>query len=671
MAHSFNAPGSDPNFYQPQPDQKSPAAENPLASQDSHSGDEKILKPTVVNGLGEKVDWNFTNGSMNPYYVTPVAVIVGQTLLIIFSWVFFGITLMQPVPLPYSTAVYVYRNYQTVTLIVTLIATALALCSVILYAKAIRYALARSLAGSGSNASLYAITTSINVSQGKPIKDFIRPWWTTLSIILALAVATQTAGYTTLLLPKQIVIPTTMLGTELDLASPAFQNLMAANAEKVTPEYFTHVLSLAQSSGSNAVSTHFSLPSVLNFNQFSYANATMGILPLSLEHVHSNLLSATGKNVSPAMTTTNKNGQTVQPKKAPPTLPVRFMLTQQGFTANISCESRVLDATTSPSVVFNSITSTIFNQNMTWAQIAVMCPGDTIAQTDYSRPVITSANVDAVYGASCPFTNTEGRRQWNLVLAGSGMYKQLGTVICSIFPQVTTVKVDYSVNSKLAGSSSPNFLNSSHPITSSVDAPWLGDFAVDLFLRGLYVGQGIVGNSMGDNILAFWESLPNTTETANEVLAEYVRGVIELSGTLLRTAYTQDDNRLFANGDSTAPDNMRVITNGTHYVTTIGWHQDPATSAGILVAPTVVSLMAIALIIATLLRMRKHREPRASHYFDPGNILHIISAASTGGAAGKMPALDESSVTNGDKILIALEPVGGEGSRPGFILVDQ
>ncbi|KDR69960.1 hypothetical protein GALMADRAFT_128086 [Galerina marginata CBS 339.88] len=671
MAYSPMRPGieSDPNSYQTGTSQ--PPAFKELDSLDDLPLSKVLPKPKAIKNLQKKVNWNFTNRWFNPYYAIPIAVIIGQTLLLIFSWTFFALTLTEPVPLSYSAATYVQKNYQTVTLIVTLIATLLAVCSVTLYAGAIRYALARSLARPDSTTSLYVIFASIHLSKATPIKNFIRPSWTILSILCALAVSIQTAGYTTLLLPKQIVLPTIMVGSELDLTSPGFQSLMVANAEKVTPVYFTHVLSLSESSGSNAVSTHFSLPSVLNFNHFSYANATMGLLPLALEDVTSKLLSATGNTIPPSVKTKNKKGQIVQPKKAPAALPVQFTITQQGFTANVSCETRVLNATTSPSVVLNSVTDAIFNQNMTLAQIAVMCPGDTVADTFFSDPVITSVNVDAVYGASCPFVNPEGRHQWNLVLTGSGMYKQLGTVICSIFPQVTTVTVDYSVNSKLSGSTSPNFLNSTYPVISAVDAPWLGDFAVDLFLRGLYVGQGIVGNSMGDSILAFWESLSNSTETANEVLAEYVRGVIELSGTLLRTAYTQDDNGLFANGGSTSPDDMRVATNGTHFVTTIGWHQDPATSAGILVAPTFVSLLAILIVIVTLIKTRNHPEPRESHYFDPGDILHIISASTAGGEAKKLPPLDEISVKNSDKMLISLAPVGEAGSKPGFILVGQ
>ena len=116
---------------------------------------------------------------------------------------------------------------------------------------------------------------------------------------------------------------------------------------------------------------------------------------------------------------------------------------------------------------------------------------------------------------------------------------------------------------------------------------------------------------------------------------------------------------------------MLVTTNGTHSVTTIGWHQTPATSAGILVAPTFVSLMSMILILVTLFKRRRHPEPRTNHYFDPGDILHIMSAATAGGLARKLPSLDEKRVKNSDKMRIALAPVDGENSKPGFILLDE
>lgn len=627
----------------------------------------KILpKPKTIRDLQNKANWNFNNQWFNPYHVIPVAVLVGQTLLLVFSWAFFAMTLSQPVTLSYSAATYVQKNYQTVTLIVTLIATFLSVCSMILYAGAIRYALARTLAGSST--TLYVIFASIHISKATPIKNLIRPHWTLFSLLCALAVNFQTAGFTTLLLPKPISLPTTMLGTELDMSSPPFQALMVTNAAKLVPDYFAHVLSLSEASGTNVASTRFALPSFFNFNHFSYANGTMGVLPHSLEDVNSNLLSSTGNIVPSTVSTRNKQGQVVQPKQAPAGLPVQYTVIQQGFTADVSCSTQVLNATTSPSVVLSSITNKIFDTNLTLAQLAVVCPGDTVVGT--STPVITSVNVDAVYGAVCgPYNNTQGRQQWNLVLTGSGMYKPFGTVICSVFPKITTIAVDYSVNSKLFNSTSPNFLNSSHPVISSMDAPWLGDFATGIFLQGLYVGQGILGNSMGDSILAFWQALPDPVQFANEVMADYIRGVLELSGTLLRTAYAEDGNGLFPNGSSTPPANMLVTTNGTHSVTTIGWHQNPATSAGILVAPTFVSLMSMILILVILFKRRHHPEPRTNHYFDPGDVLHIMSAATAGGLAHKLPSLDEKSVRNSDKMRIALAPVDGENSKPGFVLL--
>jgi hypothetical protein len=45
----------------------------------------------------------------------------------------------------------------------------------------------------------------------------------------------RVSRYTTLLLPKVIVVKSNMIGYELDMKSPDFQTLFATNAARVTP----------------------------------------------------------------------------------------------------------------------------------------------------------------------------------------------------------------------------------------------------------------------------------------------------------------------------------------------------------------------------------------------------------------------------------------------------
>jgi hypothetical protein len=109
----------------------------------------------------------------------------------------------------------------------------------------------------------------------------------------------------------------------------------------------------------------------------------------------------------------------------------------------------------------------------------------------------------------------------DLILTGSGLYKDIKTTVCSIYPKIRTVTVDYSDNSQLFNSSFPNFINVTEP-AGGEDAPWLGDFAISVFLKGLTIGQSTTGNAMGDTILSFVGALPNGTDVLSDVLVSFL-----------------------------------------------------------------------------------------------------------------------------------------------------
>jgi len=119
-----------------------------------------------------------------------------------------------------------------------------------LYTRAIRYALARRLA---SSVSLHTVLAGFKIAGPSWLRSTRQPLWMIGSLLCFLAVNSQTAGYrlflwehqkhsltayvsryTTLLTPKVIVVKSNMVGYELDLKSPDFQTLFAANTDRVT-----------------------------------------------------------------------------------------------------------------------------------------------------------------------------------------------------------------------------------------------------------------------------------------------------------------------------------------------------------------------------------------------------------------------------------------------------
>ena len=114
---------------------------------------------------------------------------------------------------------------------------------------------------------------------------------------------------------------------------------------------------------------------------------------------------------------------------------------------------------------------------------------------------------------------------------------------------------------------------------------------------------------------------------------------------------------------------MQIPTNGTYAATTVGWHQATEISGSMLLAPTAVSLFSILIVVATLVSKGRNKELDANRYFDPGDILHIISAASAGGMQTRFPPFHESSVDQCENVMITLASVNEGNGRPGFVNV--
>ena len=132
--------------------------------------------------------------------------------------------------------------------------------------------------------------------------------------------------------------------------------------------------------------------------------------------------------------------------------------------------------------------------------------------------------------------------------------------------------------------------------------------------------------------------------------------------------YTQNDNGLYPGGESVIPPSMRIVTNGTYAAITYGWDQATEAAGGILIAPTFVSVISILIVVATLAAKGRNKEPETNRHFDPGNILHIISAASAGGMQTPFPPFHENKVGEQcENVMITLAPVNGGTTRPGFI----
>ena len=116
---------------------------------------------------------------------------------------------------------------------------------------------------------------------------------------------------------------------------------------------------------------------------------------------------------------------------------------------------------------------------------------------------------------------------------------------------------------------------------------------------------------------------------------------------------------------------MRIATQGIYSATTVGFHPT-VTAIGALIAPTVVSLISIILVIA-IFSTSSQEELEDNQYFDPGDVLHLISAASAGGMrTTPFPPFNKIKDDSCKDVRIKLGSVKGvDGSRIGFIDADE
>ncbi|TFK73516.1 hypothetical protein BDN72DRAFT_919749 [Pluteus cervinus] len=583
------------------------------------------------------------------------------------SWIFYSVTSNGPVPLPDTLAEAFSIVPQPFTYLVTLLSTGISIATAFLYSRAIRHLLTISLT---KPVSLFAITSVIRVAGKSPIKNFKRPAWTVASIICALALSAQTAGWATLLSPRIIELSTGVSGFTLDITNPEFLALskVAFGNGELDVDTFTSIVPLIEQSGSAAASACIGLPAIFNFNRLSFINTTGGILPANLY-------------VLPSAITPNESLPVVtfldQILVTPNSFSRNYTVTQQGLTAEVDCHQQNLTSTTSPSVSINASQTTFAGQNIIAQEMTIGCPGGlTInASPVYGPATNDTGDPSGLFFGSCASSDNVTTQA---IVTGIGNYAFIGSVVCTIRPKATIVDVRYiaptSIFQVTNTTQFPSFIDVGNA-RQSTDAPEAGLLPLKIIDRAFAFAQGVGGNSIGDTLSSFFFSSGVTedptlaSQLVTDLVGDYIKGVFEFSGTLLRASYTETNNQLFPNGTSDIPKSMRMRTNGTFVAETAGWQQRDAVVPAALLAPTFVTVLSIVLAVIAVLRTRNADIADDQDYFDPNNILHVMAAASAGGLPETFPPFSadkDDYFAHGQSVKVRFGHVKDNG-RLGFV----
>ncbi|TFK73654.1 hypothetical protein BDN72DRAFT_875746 [Pluteus cervinus] len=589
-----------------------------------------------------------------PRITNPILILIFQSALLCSFWGFFWVTRKNALTLP-PAIVDTYYAYgtETFTFVVTLISSGITILTTFLYSLAIRHMLVMYLAI--TPASIFAVSSTIKVAGRAPLMNFAKPTWTFASILCAVALGAQTAGWATMLTPQPITLKSPIVGKELDVSNAAFIEMSiqdvaptnSSDSDKSTRlDYYMNTVPLLQASGAVLINTALmGRPATINYSNLSFYGRTGGVLPANLYDTSSSVdtsrfLPALGHVISP-------------PTRIPAGLPRNYTITQQGLSANISCIQQNLTQTTSPSWTLNNETMANASPAARIFWMSTICPSGIESNSSWGLPFDATGMPNNVYYAVCESDDGDS----TVIVQGVGTYSWIPTSVCTVAPYITVVDVTYA------------------PVSPSVDrdlimwpgvaqvGPWSNasymPSAGIVPLRAMrdifYSAQSPTSHVIGNYLSAFYNfSDPTVGPDITDILAMYITGLFEFSATILRANYSQTDNTLQSN----IQDNMFIPLNGTFVTETLGWKSSRTTPIS-MIPPTIIMLLSIILVIITLIRFRGKIAEGLDH-FDPGNAGHIIAAASAGGLDGKQfsdfSAETEDQVAVEQKIRVQLCP---------------
>ncbi|KAF7363027.1 hypothetical protein MVEN_00654500 [Mycena venus] len=571
------------------------------------------------------------------------------------AWGFFAaLHSRRGIPLSVKSAEWTSENPQIVDWITTVIATILAFFTTSLFSSGILKCITLHLHGDGM--SLAAFIASTKISAGSLILDRDPRRWRVgfLSIVIFfLTGGVQTAGWKALITPYPIDAHAPLTGTEIDLSKPVLSQLQSngrldycVKSGTSGPEFI-----LGQTgSGYAAAKNSLGLPATFTMMDNTFNLSTAGIMPLSPDIRNAEPWFAGSSDFLPNL----QWGTDI-----PSGLSYWSSITQQGFTADVFCDSWDPKDTTLPTILVGNTTVKDWNNsenlidNITFSELRSDCQvDDKVALTNWSRAYTVESAPNYLLMIACP-----SKDNYKLIFNAhpEGPYNFLNTTVCTLTPKITTVEVTYTDVINTVTSQSATLADPSGPATLA---------AVRTLYNGVFSSQSPVSNGVGDTLRSLMPTQGGNNNTRHlatmDIMEYYIRGVTEYSASAFRACLWA--NQTFTD---TFPSGMNVPVEGVVHSDTVGWLQASPVTLLELIPGLLISIFTIYAIIITL--AYNSVDPR-NEPFDPSDPLHLMAASAagylhnvfTGTRAENLMAVEEANVFLRDI----------EGRGPGLIRSD-
>ncbi|KAJ7148328.1 hypothetical protein C8R46DRAFT_1311734 [Mycena filopes] len=580
----------------------------------------------------------------------PVLVIGGLVLLQAAAWIFFAVLQSRGgISLPYDSAVWAHNHAHEIDWLTTLLATTLAFFSTYLFSTAVRESAALHLRGEGM--SVAGFIASLRISTRSLILDRDRKKWKLTSLSIAVFVFTggvQTAGWKALITPFPIIVTVPLTGHEIDLASPLLgqvkNNTALSNCITSGTSYSAFIVGQTDS-GYAAAKAALSIGASFSMMDQTVNETTGGIFPLTLE-------SRNSSTWFPGTTTIPASVRTIV--DPPIGLDSRYSLTQQGFTADVSCKRWSATDSSMPLVYIDNTTVRDWNNTATraesvrfsdlWSNCAV---DDAIAASNWSRSYTLFEQHNYLLMIAC-----RSQDGYQLIFNSdpTGIYGFMETTICSLTPKITAVQVNYS-----AGALNTTALPTVVDVAADPGSP-ATLAAVKTLYSLVFFSQSSVSNGVGDklrSLIAEEDGVHLTYETTLRLTEAYIRGVTEYSGSVFRACLSANTGFLDA-----LPSDMNVTTGGLFHVDSVGWlHASPVTFLE-LIPGTLVAFYAIYAVLTTL---GYHRADENAEPFNATDPMHLMSASSAGHLNNVFTGTRRNHLRTVEEATVFLRDVPGRG----------
>ncbi|KAF8452876.1 hypothetical protein L210DRAFT_3639318 [Boletus edulis BED1] len=569
--------------------------------------------------------------------------IIGQTLLLAAGWGFLGIVFLQnPLIAPDPVSDFVNSKPTVTTWVVTLVATVMSVATTTKHCGI-------------ESISLIHLSGGIALTRSSFVIDICHLTPTIATLVVFGLTRLLVSSWTALLTPTLVTWSLDASGWELDLNSSWFESALQLELVKsgiaLVRGNSTEIFNLnGVLSGIAAAQYSFGHPGIFSFNGVEYNISTGGVLPAApryngtTEHVSNNNtgLAFAGGHVPTNIYVNFTKGHAPQGQSR------TFTLQQQGLTANVTCR-RAGDTAGDLNFQssFNPIPvpladGTIDYWLWVWNITGNCSEGQPSVQHYVTRS--NSSTVPETFSSGflpfvvCPYPLQQTNLSWEhftVAMNASGRYGFLPLTLCEINPLITTSLVSYSngvIDTTVISSRSLDGGSSN-----------LTQFLAAIVNHQSVTTQGLTTNAIGDALYAIYVSASGKNSISAEELIDlllreleqYWRGVIEFSGTFLRSAFSAYPREV--------PAEAQIPVSGHETIVSTGWYRQSAIWGFTILPITAVALMMYAAVVYTLWHVFTTGCQEAFDTFDPSNPIHVMMVSSTRDSNDIKDNLDDSS----------------------------